>query len=106
MGMRGMVQNHMRLRSVHVGTEGLLGSLGAGIEISQDTLSFARLNLAAKSIGGMKRCLQLVHRYSSRRPIATGMLWDNPVTQSRIVQLVFAVSVLEALVGTISNKLG
>jgi hypothetical protein len=105
MGLRGMVQNTMLLRDVHVETERMLGSPGAGMVIFQDTLSLARLNLAAKSIGGMKRCLQLLHRYATRRPIATGMLWENPVTRSRTVQLVSAVSVIEALVGHISRSL-
>jgi amino acid adenylation domain-containing protein len=105
MGLRGMVQNTMSLRDVRVGAESLLGSPGAGIAISQDTLSLARLNLAAKSIGGMKRCLQLMHRYASRRPVATGLLWDNPVTRSRIVGLVSAVNVVEALLGRISRSL-
>ena len=105
MGLRGMVQNTMLLRDVRVETESLLGSPGAGMVIFQDTLSLGRLNLAAKSIGGMKRCLQLLHRYATRRPVATGMLWENPVTRSRTVQLVSAVSVIEALVGHISRSL-
>ena len=105
MGLRGMVQNTMLLRDVRAETESLLGSPGAGMVIFQDTLSLGRLNLAAKSIGGMKRCLQLLHRYATRRPVATGMLWENPVTRSRTVQLVSAVSVIEALVGHISRSL-
>jgi len=105
MGLRGMVQNSISLRDVRVRTENLLGLPGAGIAIIEDTLSLARLNLAAKSIGGMKHCLQLIHRYAKRRPIATGMLWDNPVTQSNIVQLVSAVSVIDALVKQIARSL-
>lgn len=105
MGLRGMVQNTMLLRDVRVETESLLGSPGAGMVIFQETLSLARLNLAAKSIGGMKRCLQLLHRYATRRPVATGLLWENPVTRSRTVQLVSAVSMIEALVGHISRSL-
>ena len=105
MGMRGMVQNDVHLRDVRVGADVLLGNPGAGIEISQDTLSFARLNLAAKSVGAMKRCLQLLHRFATRRRIATGVLWDNPVTESRVGQLVPAVAAVEALVRRISERI-
>ncbi len=103
LGMRGMVQNLVRLSGVPVGPDALLGSAGDGIAISQDVISTARLNLAAKCVGGMKRCLQLLRRFASRRRIATGLLWDNPVTQSRVGQLVGAVGAVEALVARISR---
>ena len=105
MGLRGMVQNALTLRDVHVAPESLLGEVGAGNAIIQDTLSLARLNLAAKSIGGMKRCLQLMQRYASGRLIATGILWNNPVTRSRVNQLVSAVTAVEALVRRIAIAL-
>ncbi|HEY6146711.1 MAG TPA: AMP-binding protein, partial [Thermoanaerobaculia bacterium] len=105
MGMRGMVQHDVHLRDVRVDAGSLLGRPGAGLEISQDTLSIARLNLAAKAVGGMKRCLQLLHRFAARRRVATGLLWDNPVTSSRAGQLVSAVASVEALVNRISEDL-
>ncbi|MDQ2871268.1 MAG: amino acid adenylation domain-containing protein [Acidobacteriota bacterium] len=103
MGLKGMVQNDLRLDRVRVGAEGLLGSVGAGIQISQEILSIARLHLAAKSVGGMKRCLQLLLRYASRRHVATGLLWENPVTQSRVGQIISAVGAVESLVERIAN---
>ena len=105
MGLRGMVQSTLTLRDVHVAPESLLGEVGAGNVIIQDTLSLARLNLAAKCIGGMKRCLQLMQRYASGRLIATGILWNNPVTRSRVTQLVSAVTAVEALVRRIATAL-
>ena len=100
-----MVQNTLTLRDVQLAPESLLGEIGAGNAIIQDTLSLARLNLAAKSIGGIKRCLQLMQRYASGRLIATGILWNNPVTRSRVSQLVSAVTALEALVRRIATAL-
>ena len=105
MGLRGMDQNTLSLRDVHVAPESLLGVVGAGNAIIQDTLSLARLNLSAKSIGGIKRCLQLLHRYASRRLLSTGIHWDNPVTRSRITQLVSAVTTVEALVRRMASAL-
>ncbi|MDQ6893670.1 MAG: amino acid adenylation domain-containing protein [Acidobacteriota bacterium] len=105
MGMRGMAQHDVHLRDVRVGPDGLLGDPGAGLAISQDTLSLARLNLAAKTVGGMKRCLQLLHRFATRRRVATGILWNNPVTSSRVGQLVSAVGAVEALVNRIAAEI-
>ena len=105
LGLRGMVQNTLALRNVHVGPESLLGVVGAGNTIIQDTLSLARLNLAAKSIGGIKRCLQLLHRYASRRLVSTGILWDNPVTRYRVTELVSAATTVEALVHRMAESL-
>ncbi|HYK41929.1 MAG TPA: amino acid adenylation domain-containing protein [Thermoanaerobaculia bacterium] len=105
MGMRGMVQHDVHLRDVHVGADSILGEPGAGIAISQDTLSAARLNLAAKAVGAMKRCLQLLHRFATRRRVATGLLWNNPVTSSRAGQLVSATEAVQALVKRIAESM-
>lgn len=104
-GLRGMVQNDIFFRDAKVGKDALLGHEGEGMAISQDTLSISRLLLAAKSLGGIKRCLQLIHRYASTRQIATGLLWENPVTQSRVVELVAAMSSIEALVHRMATLL-
>ena len=105
MGLRAMVQNAILLRDVHVAGDAVLGDIGAGVAISQHTLSIARLNLAAKSLGATKRCLQLLHRFARRRSIATGLLWDNPVTQARAVRLSYATEVIESLVYALARRL-
>ena len=93
------------MKGVCVGSAALLGKTGDGLAISQDTLAFARLNLAAKSVGAMKRCLQLLHRFAARRRVATGILWNNPVTLSRAGRLVSAAAAVEALVSRIAQAI-
>jgi alkylation response protein AidB-like acyl-CoA dehydrogenase len=105
MGMRGMVQNSIHLDDVPVNSDHLLGGVGAGMEVAQDGMTLTRLAIAAKSLGGMKRCLQLMHRYASRRSIATGRLLDNPITLARLSDLTAAAGALEALIAEICESL-
>ena len=101
MGMRGMVQNAVHLDDVRVDSGQVLGRVGAGMSVAQDSLTFTRLAIGAKSIGGMKRALQLTHRYAARRSVATGCLLDNPITLARLSDLTAATTALETLVGEI-----
>jgi alkylation response protein AidB-like acyl-CoA dehydrogenase len=105
MGMRGMVQNSIHLDDVPVKSDHLLGRVGAGMEAAQDGMTLTRLAIGAKSLGGIKRCLQLMHRYASRRSIATGRLLDNPITLARLSDLTAAAGALEALVAQICDSL-
>lgn len=103
MGLRGMVQNSLRLDGVEVGRRQLLGELGAGMEVAKDAMLITRLGIAAMSLGGMKRCAQLMHRYASRRHVATGRLLDNPVTLRRFGELLNAIAAVEALVTAVAE---
>ncbi|NEO43440.1 MAG: acyltransferase domain-containing protein [Moorea sp. SIO4A3] len=105
MGMRGMVQNAIFLDGVSVTPEQLLGEAGAGIKVAQDTMMYGRLGLGAGCIGGMKRCAQLMLRYSERRSVSTGRLLNNPVTLVRLSDLTAAITALETLVFTIAELL-
>jgi len=105
MGMRGVVQNSIYLDNVPVAAVNLLGEVGAGMEAAQDAMLFTRLAIGAMSVGGMKRCTQLMLRYATRRDIATGCLLDNPVTLARLSDLTAAITTLETLVTRIAELL-
>ena len=105
MGMRGMVQNTVHLDSVAVDSEHLLGNPGQGMKAAQDAMMYTRLCLAAMSVGGMKRCVQLMLRYADRRSISTGRLLDNPVTLMQLSDLTAAITSVETLVAKISRLL-
>ena len=105
MGMRGMVQNRLYLNDVTVGIADMLGQPGAGMEVAQDAMMYGRLGLGAISVGGMKRCAQLMLRYASRRSVATGKLLDNPVTMIRLNQLSAAITAVEVLVSRLAQLL-
>ncbi|WP_189524989.1 AMP-binding protein [Nostoc sp. 'Peltigera membranacea cyanobiont' 232] len=105
MGMRGMVQNTMYFNGVPVTPKDLLGEPGKGMIAAQDTMMFARLGIAAMSIGAMKRCAQLIQRYASRREITTGILLDNPFTFACLSNLTAATTAAETFVNTVANFL-
>jgi natural product biosynthesis luciferase-like monooxygenase protein/amino acid adenylation domain-containing protein len=103
MGMRGMVQNAIHLEDVRVTRANLLGEVGQGFEVAQDAMLFGRLGLGAMSVGGMKRCAQLMLRYAGRRQVATGRLLDNPVTRHNLAQIAGAAAAVESLVTRIAE---
>jgi acyl-CoA synthetase (AMP-forming)/AMP-acid ligase II/alkylation response protein AidB-like acyl-CoA dehydrogenase/acyl carrier protein len=105
MGMRGMVQNRIYLNNVSVTPEMMLGQAGGGMTVAQDAMMFGRLGLGAMSIGGMKRCAQLMLRYATRRTIATGNLFNNPITLHRLYNLTASITAVETLVGRIARLL-
>ena len=105
MGMRGLVQNTMYFDNVPVNSADLLGESGKGMIVAQDIMMFARLGIAAMSIGGLKRCAQLMQRYASRRKIATGILLDNPLTLARLSDVTAATTAAETFVNLVANFL-
>ncbi|ACB52425.1 AMP-dependent synthetase and ligase, probable acyl-CoA synthase [Crocosphaera subtropica ATCC 51142] len=105
LGMRGMVQNTVYLNNVPVSASQQLGDPGEGMKVAQDAMMYGRLAIAAASVGGMKRCAQLWHRYSSRRQISTGRLLDNPLVLARLNGLTAAITTVETLVTSIAQLL-
>ncbi len=105
MGMRGMIQNTVYLNHVFVNQDYLLGEIGQGFNVAQDAMMYGRLAIAAASLGGMKRCAQLMLRYSQRRVISTGNLIHNPIILSRLNELTAAITAIETLVYCIAKQL-
>lgn len=105
MGMRGMVQNEFTLDAVHVDEHSLLGSPGDGFVVATDAMSYGRIAIGALALGGMKRCLQLMRRYATRRTISTGKLFDNPYTRLCLSNHIFATHSLEALLQKIGSMM-
>ncbi|AFZ33408.1 Long-chain-fatty-acid--CoA ligase, Butyryl-CoA dehydrogenase (plasmid) [Gloeocapsa sp. PCC 7428] len=105
MGMRGMVQNTVYLNDVVVAPEAMLGQPGAGMQVAQDAMMYGRLAIASASVGGMKRCAQLMLRYTSRRTISTGKLFENPFIASTFSHITAAIAAIETLVTQVAQKL-
>lgn len=103
MGMRAMVQNALRFDGVFVPDEQVLGVPGAGMEVAQDAMAFARLGIGALCVGAMQRCAQLMARYAARRDVAGGRLLDNPVTAWRLHELDCAIGAAGALVQALAR---
>jgi acyl-CoA synthetase (AMP-forming)/AMP-acid ligase II/alkylation response protein AidB-like acyl-CoA dehydrogenase len=104
-GLRGSVQNSLYLDDVPVGPEQLLGEPGRGMEVAEDTLTLGRLCISALSLGGLKRCVQLLTRYGSRRTIASGQLLANPLVLTTLGEMVGLIGALEALRDQIARRL-
>ncbi|MBK1987671.1 acyl-CoA/acyl-ACP dehydrogenase [Sphaerospermopsis aphanizomenoides BCCUSP55] len=103
MGIRGMVQNTIHFDEVPVSEVNLLGAIGSGMTVAQDAILLTRLAMGSQSLGGMKRCAQLMLRYATRRDIATGRLIDNPLTLVSLGDLTAAITALETLITRIAE---
>jgi len=105
MGMRAMPQSALRFEGVYVPDAQVLGKPGAGMEVAQDAMGFARLGIGALCVGAMQRCLQLMARYAARRDIAGGRLLDNPVTLLRLHEADCAIEAAQALVDALAGEI-
>ncbi len=98
MGVRSIMQNSLYLDDVAVRRVHVLGEVGKGMEVADEALLVARLCMGAMSLGGMKRCAQLMLRYASRRAVSTGRLIESPITQAMFSQLMIKITLVQALV--------
>ncbi|MEW6022963.1 MAG: AMP-binding protein [Pseudomonadota bacterium] len=105
MGMRAMVQNAIRFEDVFVPDAHVLGVPGAGMEVAQEAMGFARLGIGALCVGAMQRCAQLMTRYAARRDVAGGRLLENAVSAWRLHDLDCAIGAAEALVQALARAL-
>jgi hypothetical protein len=86
MGLRSIIQNKVLFKDVRFTDDFVLGRVGDGLRIAQETMSFARLAMGCLSLGAMKRCLGIACRYARRRRIATGLMIDNPVVRDALAE--------------------
>jgi alkylation response protein AidB-like acyl-CoA dehydrogenase len=105
MGLRGMVQGKIGFRDVDVDPSQVLGELGEGLMVGVDSMMFTRFALGACAVGAMKRALQLIHRFAQRRSIASGKLFNSPVTLALVGELAAKTAVSEALLHVIADRL-
>ncbi|WP_437308059.1 acyl-CoA dehydrogenase family protein [Sorangium sp. So ce388] len=105
MGMRGMVQSKIHLRDVHVERSQLLGNLDDGVLVGVDSMMLTRFALGACAVGSMKRCLQLMNRFATRRSIGAGRLSDNPIYCTYLGELVAKTAAADALLYTVADLL-
>jgi 8-amino-7-oxononanoate synthase len=105
LGMRGMWQNAVHLEGVFVGPEAVLGGVGQGMLVVQDTLLHARFGVAAMSLGALKRAMQLSHRYAARRKVSSGRLMDHPATRARIGGMAASAAALDTYLAVLAEAM-
>jgi alkylation response protein AidB-like acyl-CoA dehydrogenase len=98
MGVRSIMQNCIYFDNVAVQPVHVLGEVSKGMEVADEALLVARLCMGAMSLGGMKRCAQLMLRYAGRRVVSTGRLLDSPITRAVFSKLTIKITLLQALV--------
>lgn len=105
MGARGMVQCRMSFRDVALTDEQLLGEGEEGMLVNVDSTSHARFNIAAKTLGGLMRVAQLMHRFADRRRVASGRLLDDPTVLATLGEVAAAIALHEALIEALAAPL-
>ncbi len=105
LGMRGMLQNTVHLDGAFVARGAVLGEVGGGIAVAHDTFLHARFGVAAMCLGGIKRAIQLSHRYASRRKVASGRLVDHPATRARLGGMAASAAALDTYLSVVAELL-
>ncbi len=91
------------LNGVRVRNEQVLGRVGQGRDIALESMSYARLGVAAACLGAMKRCAQLVFHYSTHRQTDSGRLVAHPVTLAKLGRVTAGIAALECLIQQLSK---
>lgn len=97
-GVPGLSIHDITLRRVFVPRDAVLGLVGQGFEVVEGALSDARLAIAALSLGAMKRALQWILRFASRRTIGSGLMLGNPAILALLDDFLQAASAIESLI--------
>lgn len=103
MGVRGMIQSRIIFHNVEVTCKELLGQLGEGFEVGQSILMLGRVGISAICLGALKKSYLLTYNYAKNRKIITGELLDNPITQLKLSEQTYHISLIENLISFISN---
>ncbi len=85
MGLRALANAVLRFEDVHIPRANLIGEEGAGLRIALATLNTGRLSLPAATSGGVKRCLEIVRKWSNAR-----VQWGEPIGKHEAVALMNA----------------
>jgi alkylation response protein AidB-like acyl-CoA dehydrogenase len=105
MGMRGVVQGEVSFRDVRLEADDVVGEPKGGLEVGVDSMSWSRFAIASTCVGSLRRSLQLLDRFASRREIATGRLVDHPVTRVSRGLAAVRISACESLLAVIADAI-
>ena len=103
MGVRGIMQNTLYFDDVAVSPLNLLGEVNKGMDVAEEAMLIAHLCMGAVSLGGMKRCAQLMLRYAKRRQVSTGSLLDSPTIGAVFSELTIKITLLQTLLDQLAT---
>jgi acyl-CoA dehydrogenase len=88
----------LRFTDIRVPADALLGERGRGFQQAMATLDVFRTTVGAAALGLAKRALGEATARARTRRLGAGTLADNPVTQSKLAEMVLAVETSALLV--------
>lgn len=88
----------VRMEGMHVPASALLGEAGRGFQQAMATLDVFRTTVGAAALGLAKRALHEATGRALSRRLGAGTLADNPITQSKLAEMVLDVETSALLV--------
>ena len=88
----------LRFTNCSVPTDALLGTPGAGFAQAMATLDIFRTTVGAAALGFARRALDEATARARGRKLGTGTLADNPITQSKLAEMVLDVDTSALLI--------
>jgi hypothetical protein len=83
--------NDVEVKDLKVSASNVLGAEGEGETLLNEALKQIHLSLSAAMIGATKRAAQIMHRYASRRKMATGNLLANGLSSYIFSQMILSI---------------
>jgi acyl-CoA dehydrogenase len=88
----------LRMEDMHLPASSLIGERGRGFQQAMATLDVFRTTVGAAALGFAKRALDEATERALTRRLGTGTLADNPITQSKLAEMVLDVETSALLV--------
>ncbi|HMC92455.1 MAG TPA: acyl-CoA dehydrogenase family protein [Allosphingosinicella sp.] len=88
----------LRFTDMRLPASALIGEAGRGFQQAMATLDVFRTTVGAAALGFAKRALEEATSRALARPLGAGTLADNPVTQSKLAEMVLDVETSALLV--------
>jgi acyl-CoA dehydrogenase len=88
----------LRFTNMHLPADALLGERGRGFAQAMATLDIFRTTVGAAALGFARRALDEATGRALERRLGTGTLADNPITQSKLAEMVLDVETSALLI--------
>jgi acyl-CoA dehydrogenase len=88
----------LRFNGMRIGPESLIGERGRGFAYAMGTLDVFRTTVGAAALGFARRALDEATERALTRKLGGGTLADNPITQSKLAEMVLDVDASALLV--------
>jgi acyl-CoA dehydrogenase len=88
----------LRFDGMRLGPDALLGDRGKGFAQAMATLDVFRTTVGAAALGFARRALDEATKRALERRLGTGVLADNPITQSKLAEMVLDVETSALLI--------